>query len=117
MERRAGEQLSCLPCQLLPFDGRRDHHVDQRGGRLALSQTLSAGRGLAAAFAFFTVDRVPRWGLPRQLANLLALGTMGLLYFEYKTDDSQMIRSLGHWLVYLQLIKFFLPKTAVDDWS
>lgn len=70
----------------------------------------------AAAFAFFTVDRVPRWGLPRQLANLLALGTMGLLYFEYKTDDSQMIRSLGHWLVYLQLIKFFLPKTAVDDW-
>jgi transglutaminase-like putative cysteine protease len=70
----------------------------------------------AGALAFFTVDRVPRWGLPRQLANLAAFATMGVLYFEYKLDDSQMIRSLGHWLIYLQLIKFFLPKTAVDDW-
>ncbi len=70
----------------------------------------------AAAIAFLTVDRVPRWGLPRQVANLAALATMGVLYFEYKLDDSQMIRSLGHWLVYLQLIKFFLPKTAVNDW-
>jgi hypothetical protein len=70
----------------------------------------------AATLAFFTVDRVPRWGLPRQLANLAALATVGVLYFEYKLDDSQMIRSLGHWLVYLQLIKFFLPKTTVDDW-
>src|SRR5262249_17839952 len=70
----------------------------------------------AASVAFFTVDRVPRWGLPRQVANPAALATMGLLYFEYRLDDSQMIRSLGHWLIYLQLIKFFLPKTAVDDW-
>jgi transglutaminase-like putative cysteine protease len=70
----------------------------------------------AAALAFCTVDRAPRWGLPRQAANLAALATMGVLYFEYKLDDSQMIRSLGHWLVYLMLIKFFLPKTAVDDW-
>lgn len=70
----------------------------------------------AAVVAFFTVDRVPRWGLPRQAANLAALATMGVLIFEYQLDDSQLIRSLGHWLVYLQLIKFFLPKTAVDDW-
>ncbi|HKI20580.1 MAG TPA: DUF3488 and transglutaminase-like domain-containing protein, partial [Isosphaeraceae bacterium] len=70
----------------------------------------------AAALAFCTVDRVPRWGLPRPMANLAALATMGVLYFEYKLDDSQMIRSLGHWLVYLQLIKFLLPKRAVDDW-
>jgi len=74
------------------------------------------GVACAAAIAFCTVDRVPRWGMPRQLANLAALATMALLYYEYKLDDSQMIRSLGHWLVYLQLIKFFLPKTAVDDW-
>ncbi len=50
------------------------------------------------------------------MANSPALATIGLLYFEYKLDDSQMIRSLGHWLVYLQLIKYFLPKTAEDDW-
>ena len=27
-----------------------------------------------------------------------------------------MIQSLGHWLIYLQLVKYFLPKTAEDDW-
>jgi hypothetical protein len=70
----------------------------------------------AAVLAFFAVDRVPRWGLPRQLANLAALATVGLVYFEYKLDDSQMLRPISHWLVYLQLIKFFLPKTAAGDW-
>ena len=39
-----------------------------------------------------------------------------MLYFEYQFDDTQRIRPLGHWLVYLQLIKYFLPKTAEDDW-
>ena len=27
-----------------------------------------------------------------------------------------MMQALGHWLVYLQLVKYFLPKTAEDDW-
>ncbi len=31
-------------------------------------------------------------------------------------DDTQRIPALAHWLVYLQLIKYFLPKTAEDDW-
>ena len=30
--------------------------------------------------------RPARWGLPRDLANLLALGTLGVLYLEYKVD-------------------------------
>ncbi len=46
----------------------------------------------------------------------LAVMTIGLLYFEYHLDENQLIRSLGHWLVYLQLIKYFLPKTSEDDW-
>ena len=46
----------------------------------------------------------------------MAVGTLVVLYFEYKVDDTQMIQALGHWLVYLQLIKYFLPKTAEDDW-
>ena len=66
--------------------------------------------------AFFTVDQAGRWGLPRDLANLLAVGTLGLLFLEYRSDESQTIRCLGHWMVYLQLIKYFLPKTAEDDW-
>src|ERR1700721_1458737 len=66
--------------------------------------------------AFFTVDLHRRWALPRPLANALAVATLGLLYLEYKVDDTQMIQSLGHWLIYLQLVKYFLPKTAEDDW-
>jgi protein-glutamine gamma-glutamyltransferase len=66
--------------------------------------------------AFFTVDLHRRWALPRPLATALAVATLGLLYLEYKVDDTQMIQSLGHWLIYLQLVKYFLPKTAEDDW-
>ncbi len=70
----------------------------------------------AGVVAFFTVDRQPRYALSRTLANALGLMTIGLLYFEYHLDETQLIRSLGHWLVYLQLIKYFLPKTQEDDW-
>jgi transglutaminase-like putative cysteine protease len=70
----------------------------------------------AGLVAFFTVDRRSRWALSRPVANALALLTLGVLWFEYRLDDTQLIRALGHWLVYLQLIKYFLPKTAEDDW-
>ncbi len=70
----------------------------------------------AGIFAYFTVDQSRYWGLPRDLANLLAVGTLGLLYLEYRSDENQVIRCLGHWMVYLQLIKYLLPKTAEDDW-
>jgi protein-glutamine gamma-glutamyltransferase len=69
------------------------------------------------ALAFFTVDQNPRWGLPRELANVLALGTLGLLYLEYKIEDNELIRCLGHWITYLLMIKCFLPKTSRDDWT
>jgi transglutaminase-like putative cysteine protease len=71
---------------------------------------------VAGAVAFFTVDVRQRWALPRRLADALALGTLVVLYFEYRNDESQRISALAHWLVYLQLIKYFLPKTAEDDW-
>ena len=77
---------------------------------------LPVGVAAAGVLAFLTVDQSRRWGLPRDLANILALGTLGLLYLEYRSDETQVIRCLGHWLVYLQLIKYFLPKTAEDDW-
>ena len=71
---------------------------------------------VAGAVAFYTVDRKQKPGLPRRLANILAVGTLGVLYFEYRLDETQRIPALAHWLVYLQLIKYFLPKTAEDDW-
>ncbi len=86
------------------------------GGYAPSAKLYPLAVACAGALALCTVDRVPRWGLPRQVASLAALATVGVLYFEYKLDDSQMIRSLGHWLVYLQLINFFLPKRARDDW-
>lgn len=70
----------------------------------------------AGLLALFTVDRHPRRALPRLAANLLSLTTVGVLYYEYQLDDTQLIRSLGHWLVYLQLIIYFLAKTATWDW-
>ncbi|WP_337173094.1 DUF3488 and transglutaminase-like domain-containing protein [Paludisphaera sp.] len=84
---------------------------DDRGGWLL--PPVVAAAGLAA---FLTVDRKPEWSLPPSLATLLAVGSLGLLYFEYSLDDTQLIRCLGHWLVSLQLIKYFLPKRVEDDW-
>ena len=58
----------------------------------------------------------PALGLPRDLANFLALASLGLVYLEYKIDPNLLLLALAHWLVYLQLIKMFLPKTVEDDW-
>ena len=74
---------------------------------------IAAGAG---AVAFCAVDRNQKLMLPRQLANFLAVGTLGVLYFEYRFDETQRIPALAHWLVYLQLIKYFLRKNAEDDW-
>ena len=83
-------------------------------GQFAKLYTVAVA--LCGIAAFFTVDLHRRWALPRPLANALAVGTLGLLYLEYKVDETQMIQALGHWLIYLQLVKYFLPKTAEDDW-
>jgi transglutaminase-like putative cysteine protease len=66
--------------------------------------------------AFMTVDRNPRLGLPRSTANLLGLASISLVLLEYLIEPYWMLHALGHWLVYLQLIKMFLPKMVEDDW-
>jgi protein-glutamine gamma-glutamyltransferase len=71
---------------------------------------------VAGAVAFYTVDRNQILVLPRQLANVVSVATLAVLYLEYRFDETQRIPALAHWLVYLQLIKYFLPKTAEDDW-
>src|ERR1700677_14379 len=87
---------------------------DSTEGRFARLYPVAVTVGGVAAF--FTVDLHRRWALPRPLATAMAVGTLGLLYLEYKVDETQMIQALGHWLIYLQLVKYFLPKTAEDDW-
>jgi transglutaminase-like putative cysteine protease len=71
---------------------------------------------LAAVLAYFTVDRNANWSIPRQFADLIGLSTIGVLYYESQLEDTQMVRALGHWLFYLQMIKYFLPKKPEDDW-
>ncbi|WP_165066117.1 transglutaminase TgpA family protein [Paludisphaera rhizosphaerae] len=85
--------------------------TDDRGGWFLPPLVAVAG-----FIAFFTVDRNPGWSLPRGLATLLGIGSLGLLYLEYSLDENQAIRCLGHWLISLQLIKYFLPKSIEDDW-
>jgi len=80
------------------------------------ARILGAAVAVVGAIAFFMVDRARLWTLPRRAANVLAIASMGVLYFEYRLDEAQRIPALAHWLVYLQLIKYFLPKTAEDDW-
>jgi transglutaminase-like putative cysteine protease len=85
-------------------------------GDSPIAMLYPLGVALAGAAAFFTVDRNPRLGLSRELANVLALATLVLVYFEYEYDPNLTLLALAHWLVYLAVIKFFLPKTAEDDW-
>ncbi len=71
---------------------------------------------LASVIAFFTVDRYPSLGLSQGLSNWLALASIGLVFLEFSSDSQLLLLSLAHWLVYLQLIKMFLPKRVEDDW-
>lgn len=74
------------------------------------------GVAVAAVGAFMTVDRNPRLGLDRDVANVLALGSVVLAAMEYFANPNALVLALGHWLVYLQLVKMYLPKTHEDDW-
>jgi len=71
---------------------------------------------LAGFVAFFTVDRNPRFAPNRNLASLAALASGSLSLWEYQYDNNLLLLAAAHWLVYLQLIKMFLPKTVEDDW-
>ena len=72
--------------------------------------------GLASVLAYLTVDRNPKLSISREFASWLALGTLIPSYLEWKQDNNLLLLAAGHWLVYLQLVKMFLPKTIEDDW-
>ena len=71
---------------------------------------------LACVVAFVTVDRNPKLALSRELANWLAVGTLVPSYLEWSQDNNLLLLAAAHWLVYLLLVKIFLPKTVEDDW-
>ena len=77
--RTSREQLSHLPRQLLSDALRGDHGLERRHQRGPVLPALPAVRRASPGFvAFLTVDRHPHCALPGQLANLLALATIGL---------------------------------------
>ena len=89
--------------------------VDATDSRFDWFLPLAVG-GRRGSSPSSTVDQGPRWALPRDLANVLALGTLGLLYCRVqgrREPVDPLPRPLGD---YLLLIKCFLPKTAEDDW-
>ncbi|HMB07281.1 MAG TPA: DUF3488 and transglutaminase-like domain-containing protein, partial [Isosphaeraceae bacterium] len=81
-----------------------------------IAMLYPAAVAVAGVVALLSVDRDPRLGLSRPIANRLALASAGLVALEYLIDPSLMLLALGHWLVYLQLVKMLLPKTVEDDW-
>ncbi len=88
---------------------------DSAEGQYAKLYTLAVAVG--GIVAFFTVDLHRQWALPRPAGQRAGRRRhWACLYLEYKVDETQMIQALGHWLIYLQLVKYFLPKTAEDDW-
>jgi hypothetical protein len=71
---------------------------------------------IACLVAFLTADRNPAYGLSRSTANLLALATPIPSFLEWYFGDNLELLAAAHWVVYLSLVKIFLPKTVTDDW-
>lgn len=65
---------------------------------------------VAGVTAFLTADCYPGRGLSRGMANALALAA----YIENQLDVNLAL-AIGFWLVYLAIIKMFLPKNIKDD--
>ena len=88
--------------------------VDAPDNKIAMLFPL--GVALACLVAFLTVDRDPRLGFSKNVADLLSLGSIVLLLIEYKLDEKQLLLALGHWLVYLQIVLIFRKKSVEGDW-
>lgn len=71
----------------------------------------------AAAVAYVKIDRKGGPGLPTWALNIAGLISLALALAEYKSNTEQLLLlSLGHWLIYLQLILIFQAKTVGSDW-
>ena len=85
-------------------------------GENPLSRFYPVGVAAVAVLTFLLVDRRSAPGLPRHWANALACLSFLIAYLEWAFDPESLVLILGHWLIYLTLIKLSLPKTIEDDW-
>jgi protein-glutamine gamma-glutamyltransferase len=72
---------------------------------------------LASVVAFLTVDRRPRGAVSDLMLSMLSIGSVALWLVEFALDPTLLLLSLGHWLIYLQLILMFRPKSVREDWE
>src|SRR4051794_3030448 len=87
--------------------------IDSSDSRIAMLYPPAVA--MASMLAFLTVDRNPKLGLKGGVGDLLALATVGLFLLEYNLEG-QLVVSLGHWLVYLEITLLFRSKTVEQDW-
>lgn len=72
---------------------------------------------LAAIIAFIFTDKPNGFQLPIAVCNLLAIGILGVVAAEFSYDGVASVVAMAHFLVYLQIVKFFRRKTDQDLWQ
>src|SRR5262249_27099697 len=88
--------------------------IDASDSKIAMLYPPAVAIG--AGLAFLTVDRDPGLGISRRFSDLLAVVGTGLAVYEFRLDTNILLLALGHWLIYLEMILIFRPKTVGGDW-
>ena len=72
---------------------------------------------IAAVIAFYFTDRPNGFQLPIIVCNLLAVVILCLVAVEFSYDNVASVVAMAHFLVYLQIVKFFRRKSDQDVWQ
>jgi protein-glutamine gamma-glutamyltransferase len=71
----------------------------------------------AALLAFYITDRPNGFQMPIIVCNLLAVVILCLVAVEFSYDNVASVVAMAHFLVYLQIVKFFRRKSDQDVWQ
>ena len=121
---RAGAGRRCvhelrqpLPAQLLPHADPRHARAERGRDRQQDRHALSAGRGGGRGPGLPDRRSEPAAGPVAQAWRTCSpWHRVASAISNTRYDTNLLLLALTHWLVYLQLIKMFLPKTVEDDW-
>jgi transglutaminase-like putative cysteine protease len=71
----------------------------------------------ASILAFVITDRPNGFQLPIVVCNLLAVAILVIVAMEFSYDGVASVLAMAHFLVYLQIVKFFRRKSDQDLWQ
>jgi len=71
----------------------------------------------AAALAFVVTDRPNGFQLPIIVCNFIGVIVLGMVAAEFSYDGVLSVVAMAHFLVYLQIVKFFRRKSDRDIWQ